>query len=186
MATRGFLIRFIDIGLIVLFGFLMISDIEASSRVELGGTAEVQEEAPEADEDQGFILVEIAADGAFLVAEGPSDQPLSDASETPPEADASETPPEDDTPQATRQGQRVRVESVAGLEDAMRILREAHRAAGLETVVLIEPHPASAVQRTVDVMDASDRLGLPKSLRMDIEVVGRSGAPEPGGSEGWP
>ena len=37
MASRGFLIRFIDIGLIVLFGFLMISEIDASSRVDLAG-----------------------------------------------------------------------------------------------------------------------------------------------------
>ena len=37
MATRGFLIRFIDIGLIVLFGFLMISDIDTMSRVDLAG-----------------------------------------------------------------------------------------------------------------------------------------------------
>ena len=35
MASRGFLIRFIDIGLIVLFGFLMISEIENATRVEL-------------------------------------------------------------------------------------------------------------------------------------------------------
>lgn len=172
MATRSFLIRFIDIGLIVLFGFLMISDIEASSRVELGGAAEVEEELPDSSDDQSFVLVEIAADGAFIVGDPGAGPAPSEAVE----GDSTDTGMEAPPPTG-----RVRVETVAGLEDAIEILREAHRVAGRETVVLIEPHPASAVQRTVDVMDVSDRLGLPKSLRMDIEVVGR---PEPGGPGG--
>ncbi len=46
-----------------------------------------------------------------------------------------------------------------------------HTEVGTETVVLIQPDPASPVQFTVDVMDVCDRLGLVKSLQMDIEVA---------------
>lgn len=171
MATRGFLIRFIDIGLIVLFGFLMISDIEASSRVDLGGATEEEEEATETPEDQGFVLVEIAADGSFIVSESTRNEeiPTDSVTGSPPDT-ASSSSADEEAEQATLSAP-VRVGTVEALEDAVAILVDAHRSAGRETVVLIEPHPASAVQRTVDAMDVSDRLGLTKSLRMDIEVV---------------
>lgn len=171
MATRGFLIRFIDIGLIVLFGFLMISDIEASSRVDLGGATEEVEEPRETPDDQGFVLVEIAADGSFIVSESTRNRgtPTDSVTGSPPDTVSSSSAAEE-AEQAPLSAP-VRVRTVEALEDAVGILVDAHRSAGRETVVLIEPHPASAVQRTVDAMDVSDRLGLTKSLRMDIEVV---------------
>ena len=46
MTSRGFLIRFIDIGLILLFGFVMISDIESLSQVELSPESSAQEAEP--------------------------------------------------------------------------------------------------------------------------------------------
>lgn len=141
MATRGFLIRFIDIGLIVLFGFLMISDIEAASRVELAGSPESAEETVEPDAETAYVVVRIAADGAFLVG-------------------APEAAPEE----------RARFETTEALTAALDRLSRSDAAAGRETVVLIEPDPASAVQRTVDVMDVADRLGIAKSLQMDIEI----------------
>jgi biopolymer transport protein ExbD len=68
MTSRGFLIRFIDIGLIVLFGFILISDIENLSQVELSRAAETQE----VDDDRverAFVTVAIAPDGSFAVAD---------------------------------------------------------------------------------------------------------------------
>ena len=66
MTSRGFLIRFIDIGLIVLFGFVMISDIENSSQVELSAAADVQtEEEPEVE--RAFVTVAIAPNGVFSI-----------------------------------------------------------------------------------------------------------------------
>jgi biopolymer transport protein ExbD len=66
MASRGFLIRFIDVGLIVLFGFIMISDIENSSLVDLGTPSADSEETDPTE--RTFITVRIGADGAFTVA----------------------------------------------------------------------------------------------------------------------
>ena len=147
MATRGFLIRFIDIGLIVLFGFLMISDIEASTRVELAGSPDSTEAPVEPEAETGYVLVRIAADGSFVVG-------------------APDAAPEE----------RVRLATVEALGRALDRLSSVDAEAGRETLVLIEPHPASTVQRTVDVMDVADALGIPKSLQMDIEIASPGGA----------
>ena len=145
MASRGFLIRFIDIGLIVLFGFLMISDIEAYSRVELANTqGEVAVKVDEEDE-RAFLVVQIAAEGSFAVTDSRSG--------------------------ATAVAPAGTLESLA---DALRTMSGFHRDEGLATVVLIQPHPDSAVQFTVDVMDVCDRLSLAKSLQMDIEIESSS------------
>lgn len=142
MATRGFLIRFIDIGLIVLFGFLMISDIEASSRVELASAGGEEEVVPEDPDDRRLIFVTVMPDGAFALSESDTLAP----------------------------GPGI-VRGSAALAGALTLRRGAHEAAGAETVVVIQPDPDSPVQFTVDVMDVADRLSLAKSLRMDIEVA---------------
>lgn len=147
MASRGFLIRFIDIGLIVLFGFLMISDIDVSSRVELADAREAEEEPADDEPTQrGFVLVEVGADGAYRV----SDPRLAD--------------------------DVVRVDDPDALAAELRRRAALNVEAELETIVLLQPHPASLVQETVDAMDVCDRLGLPKSLRMDIEITPPPGA----------
>lgn len=140
MATRGFLIRFIDIGLIVLFGFLMISDIDASTRVDLAGTASEVEEPEDQEETTAYLVVDVTPSGAFEVVD-----PLIEDS-------------------------GVTVQDVESLVRVLSTLSAVHQQGGLETVVLIQPHAASPVQATVHVMDACDRLSLAKSLRMDLEI----------------
>lgn len=143
MASRGFLIRFIDIGLIVLFGFLMISDIEASSRVELASAGENEEEVlPEEPDERQLIFVTVMPDGAFALSEPDT---LAPAPGT--------------------------VRGRDDLVGALTARRQRHEALGAETVVVIQPDPDSPVQFTVDVMDVADRLSLTKSLRMDIDVA---------------
>ena len=150
MASRGFLIRFIDIGLIVLFGFLMISDIDRSSRVELADAREVEQPVEEEEsEERAFILVEVEADGGYRISDPRAGLDVVTAADT------------------------------AGLAAELRRREAANTGAELETIVLLQPHPSSLVQETVDAMDVCDRLALPKSLRMDIEI-----APPPGDSVG--
>lgn len=172
MATRGFLIRFIDIGLLVLFGFLMISDIEASSRVELAGAGEPADETREPASERSIVVVEVDADGSFLIGEmdGSEGSVAADRDSTPRPPGAPEGDPAVSGPGGPGRDV-VRVADPEALAEALRALAAEHEDAGRRTLVLIEPHPASAVQRTVDVMDICDRLGLDKSLRMDIEIV---------------
>lgn len=63
----GFLIRFIDIGLIVLFGFLIISDIDAFSQINMPGSD--QDRTAEDPQQMTFVTVEVAPEGAFTVVD---------------------------------------------------------------------------------------------------------------------
>lgn len=140
MTSRGFLIRFIDIGLIVLFGFVMISDIESLSQVELSQAAET-EEAPKEEAERAFVTVAIAPDGSFTLADPVTGGVLAAGVQT---ADA--------------------------LSEFLRALKVEHQAADRDLVVLISPHPGSIVQRTVDVMDICDRLAVGKSLQTEFDL----------------
>lgn len=68
----GFLIRFIDIGLIVLFGFLAISDIESFSRIDMPGSS--QDQTTEDPQEMTMLTVEIAPNGRFTVIERESER----------------------------------------------------------------------------------------------------------------
>ncbi|QXD15902.1 biopolymer transporter ExbD [Rhodocaloribacter litoris] len=63
----GFLLRFIDIGLIILFGFLMITDIQIFSQIKMPGRAE-DATVPDAQR-LSFVTVEILPGGRFTVVE---------------------------------------------------------------------------------------------------------------------
>ncbi len=134
MASKGFLIRFIDIGLIVLFGFVMLSDIEVLSQVEMSTGDDSQEE--ESSIERTMITVAIGADGAFSLIDFESGSVFAST-----------------------------VAGLDGLEAMLRQIRDLSAASGRETVVLIQPDDNSIVQRTVDVMDVADRLGVGKSLQ---------------------
>mgnify|MGYP006293137649 CR=1 FL=1 len=62
MRKNTFLIRFIDIGLILLFGFIVISDITIRSQIELPGS----DPAPPSDDRlPHFITVQIAGNQRY-------------------------------------------------------------------------------------------------------------------------
>jgi biopolymer transport protein ExbD len=63
MGGRGYLIRFIDIGLIVMFGFIQISDIVEVTPVDLA--APVAAASAPAAPARRVLVVRIGADGAF-------------------------------------------------------------------------------------------------------------------------
>ena len=138
MASRGFLIRFIDIGLIVLFGFLMISDIDALSRVELAAATEL-EDASDPRPDVAALAVDIEADGSFRIGSPAGATPVYDS-----------------------------LNSTEALEAALDALRAYRRQEGMETLVVIRPSLYAPVQRMVDAMDVADRLRLKRSLQLEL------------------
>lgn len=65
MMTGGLIVRLIDVVLIILFGFIAISDIQMKRQLRLPG--ETQEEAPSERTDTAFLVVSIAPSGAFEI-----------------------------------------------------------------------------------------------------------------------
>ena len=138
MTSRGFLIRFIDIGLILLFGFVMISDIESLSQVELSPESSAQE-AEQDETDRTFVTVVIDPDDVFAIADPASGTVIA-----------------------------AGIARTDVLSELLRRLQEDTEQAQRHLIVLISPDPNSTVQRTVDVMDVCDRLNLAKSLQADL------------------
>lgn len=64
--NSGFLIRFIDIGLILLLGFIGISDISSFSRIEMPNRKPKQEKTQQ-QQSRAFIRVEVLKRGNFAV-----------------------------------------------------------------------------------------------------------------------
>lgn len=146
MVSRGYLIRFIDIGLIVMFGFIQISDIESLAQVELAAARTGPAAADPADAPRArlVVVVGIAPDGRFSVSEAASGTVLA-----------------------------RELATSALLSATLRSARDSRAGERREVVVIIRPHEASVVQRTVDVMDVCDRLGLRLSLETELVIEGR-------------
>ena len=67
MGNSSFIIRFIDIGLIILFGFLIISDITVRSELDLS-TSDQNNEKPEPSEQQ-LLLISLTNDGNYGITD---------------------------------------------------------------------------------------------------------------------
>jgi len=135
MRNSSFLIRFIDIGLIILFGFVSVSDLENVSRISVG---EVQDELdPSVSDDMQTIVVNIGPAGRFAIDQL-SSEPVAG------------------------------LELLVGVAEMARALEKAIQSRQTnqdgELMVVINPHPDSFVQHTVDVMDVCSRLGVRKTL----------------------
>ncbi|MDZ4702249.1 MAG: biopolymer transporter ExbD [Rhodothermales bacterium] len=138
MQRKGYIIRFIDIGLIILFGFLMISDLTVISQIQLPGS-EQDRPADPPDDNTRMIGVVIEESGLYRIREMATDVPLF-----------------------------VNVEQIADLEVLVRRLVEEHEAVGGAIEVVIEPHPNAVMQRLVDVHDLCERLGVKKNINTAI------------------
>jgi biopolymer transport protein ExbD len=65
MQNAGFLVRFIDIGLIILFGFIWVSDISTFTHIDMSG--EEQEQQSEQTEEIVLLKVQIRRGGFYSV-----------------------------------------------------------------------------------------------------------------------
>lgn len=65
MNDAGFLIRFIDIGLIILFGFIWVSDITTFTHIDVSG--DEKESQTQKDERLAILEVQVNRGGLFVV-----------------------------------------------------------------------------------------------------------------------
>lgn len=68
MGNSSFIIRFIDIGLIILFGFLIISDITVRSELDLSGSESNENKTEESREIQ-LLILNIDIEGLITVSD---------------------------------------------------------------------------------------------------------------------
>lgn len=142
MQNRGYLIRFIDIGLILLFGFLMISDLTVISQITLPGkNAEVAENQD--DTDQMYIGVTIDADGIYTISDLATQEPL-----------------------------YVKITAAEELEFFLKTLKDRYQAEGRRLSVLIEPGPEAAMQHLINALDVCERLVLTKNINTETILNG--------------
>lgn len=152
MRRRGYLLRFIDLGLIILFGFLMISDITVISQITLPGKSDEVSE-PATENNQVFLGVEIQGDGMYRVLDLTDRSPL-----------------------------HVNITSPDELQFILRTLNDQHNTSGQVMHLLIEPAPASHMQKLVDVLDVCERLNIPKNI--NTEAVFQPAQPLQNSGEG--
>jgi biopolymer transport protein ExbD len=67
MTKGGLIIRLIDVAMIILFGFIAISDLKVRAQIKLPAP---QEEQPQSQRDPILVAVHIAADGLVTIFEG--------------------------------------------------------------------------------------------------------------------
>ncbi|WP_103028102.1 biopolymer transporter ExbD [Salinibacter altiplanensis] len=71
MQNTGFLVRFIDIGLIILFGFIWVSDISTFSHIEMSG--DDQQNQSEQTEEVTILRVQARKGGTYNVVNRETD-----------------------------------------------------------------------------------------------------------------
>ncbi len=67
MTKGGLIIRLIDVAMIILFGFIAISDLKVRAQIKLPAP---QEEQPQPQRDPVLLSLRIAADGLVSIFEG--------------------------------------------------------------------------------------------------------------------
>lgn len=70
MKKRGLLLRFIDVGLILLIAFIAISEIEIVSEIPMPGTDEQAE--PQEERAQTLVVVQVKEDSSYILGRAES------------------------------------------------------------------------------------------------------------------
>ncbi len=144
MRSRGFIIRFIDIGLLILFGFLMISDINATSHIEM----KLPEKPLQISIERGlpaYLGISILDTDSFVIVDLEAEEIL-----------------------------HQDILTAEELAFVLRTLQQQNAEEQRWLSVLIEPAPESSMQMLVDALDACERLGIQKRLNTATALVNPS------------
>ena len=142
MQRRGLIIRFIDIGLLILFGFLMISDLDHSSQIRIPGKLSWDELMTDGEQVQ-YLGISIKENDDY-----------------------------DITALAEKQILHGDLKSPEELQFFLKTLKDRYESEGKSLSVLIEPAPDSRMQRLIEVLDVCERLGIQRSINLDSTQSG--------------
>jgi biopolymer transport protein ExbD len=130
--TGGMIVRLIDVVLIILFGFIAISDIQLKRQIKMPGPPDEKNQPKQ--ETSRLLFVRIDKAGKLTLRM-------------------------DDTDLATES------ETTALSHTLGRVIKEI-RLEGQIPVVIIDPEPDASMQRTIDVFDLCEQLGVAKSINV--------------------
>ena len=141
MQRRGLIIRFIDIGLLLLFGFLMISDLKGTSQVSFNQN-DIQNFLATGNENSILLGVVIGGDNRLSITDVKETLILHD-----------------------------NILSFEELEFLVKALKTRYEEEGKEVAVVVEPDPDAKIQYVVHVLDVCDRLGLKKNINTEAARI---------------
>ena len=138
MQRRGLIIRFIDIGLLLLFGFLMISDLDKTSQIRIPD--KLTWDQLTSDEDQVHYLgVSVKQNDIYEITDLEEEEVLHEEIQSPEE-----------------------------LQFMLQTLKDRYDTEGKSLAVLVEPESDSRMQRLIQVLDVCERLGIKRSVNLDL------------------
>ncbi|PTM14703.1 MAG: hypothetical protein DA446_05670 [Bacteroidetes bacterium] len=136
MSNGSFLIRFIDIGLLLLFGFIIISDITVRTQLELPSTEEEVITNEEGEREITLLIIQIENDNTFRVMDSETEELL------------------------------IETETSDQLEPLLTTVASDYRDRNIDIIILIQPGDETIMQSLIYVMDICDRLGIPRNINV--------------------
>lgn len=156
MQSGGSIIRLIDVVMIILLGFLNISDFGIKAQIKLD-SASSQEQPNETllyyvlvSPVGGFIITNSQNDETILFAQLATDSVAARSAEVAP----AENLPEAETGRT----------NLANLEIFLNNRFEANSQQEINTLVVIKSHPETRIQYAIDVLDICEKNHIPRTL----------------------
>ena len=136
MSNGSFLIRFIDIGLLLLFGFIIISDITVRTQLELPSSEEEVLNEEGGEREITLLIIQIENSDTFRVMDSETEELL------------------------------IETERADQLEPELISVAASYRDRSVDVIMLIQPGEETVMQSLIYVMDVCDRLGIPRNINV--------------------
>ena len=136
MSNGSFLIRFIDIGLLLLFGFIIISDITVRTQLELPSSEEEVLNEEGGEREITLLIIQIENSDTFRVMDSETEELL------------------------------IETERADQLEPELISVAASYRDRSVDVIILIQPGEETVMQSLIYVMDVCDRLGIPRNINV--------------------
>ena len=134
MERRGLIIRFIDVGLILLFGFLMISEVHMHTQIGFPGAVDDLEASSLTDSNE-ILVVSVREDDSYAITHLAEEDKLHD-----------------------------NIRSTEELEFFLKTLKQQRSGEINSFSILIDPEENARMQLLVNLLDVCERLDIPKML----------------------
>jgi biopolymer transport protein ExbD len=156
MEGNGLIIRLIDVVMIILLGFLNISDFGNKAQIKLDSAS--SEEQP--NQTMMYFVV-VTPSGAFIVTNSDNDEKIMFAQTG---ADSTAHLPIAATDAVNTQNPEISNPNLAKLEIFLNKRFEENSQNQINTLVVIKSHPETKIQYAIDVLDLCEKNEIPRTI----------------------